>query len=480
MTLSIPDLPLLTLSDDERLLLDALRAELMADRFRLELRDCYYNGEQLVRDLGISIPPQLRGLHTVIGWPQIGVDALEQRLDIETWRYKDTPDTSDELADIWEPNELISESQLAHLDALVYGRSYVAVGSGDCGSDDCPPLVTVESPLDMTIFYDARSRATTAALRVYKLDGDDAAALYLPDSTVHVIATNTGWEVIDRDEHELGVVPVVRISNRQRTADRVGRSEITPAVMSVTDAACRTLMGMEVAREFYGAPQRYILGASESAFQDAEGNPLSAWETYLGRVLALERDEDGEVPTIGQFAAYDPSVYTRIVDLYARIMATQLGLPPHYLGYTTDNPASADAIRSTEAQLVKRAERKQALFNTPWSQVFRLALLIKTGDLPDRARRIETVWRNPATPTVASQTDAATKLVQSQILPADSDVTLEMVGLTEGQRQRVQADRRRSQGRQMLTDLGNQLAAERAARGRPAPEAQGDAADQGG
>ncbi|MBQ1164406.1 hypothetical protein KBZ21_41180, partial [Streptomyces sp. A73] len=42
---------------------------------------------------------------------------------------------------------------------------------------------------------------------------------------------------------------------------------------------------------FYGAPQRYILGASESAFQDAEGNTKSAWETYIGRVLALERDE---------------------------------------------------------------------------------------------------------------------------------------------------------------------------------------------
>ncbi|MBQ1164418.1 hypothetical protein KBZ21_41245, partial [Streptomyces sp. A73] len=41
---------------------------------------------------------------------------------------------------------------------------------------------------------------------------------------------------------------------------------------------------------FYGAPQRYILGASESAFQDAEGNTKSAWETYIGRVLALERD----------------------------------------------------------------------------------------------------------------------------------------------------------------------------------------------
>ncbi|MBQ1164269.1 hypothetical protein KBZ21_40450, partial [Streptomyces sp. A73] len=45
--------------------------------------------------------------------------------------------------------------------------------------------------------------------------------------------------------------------------------------------------------------QRYILGASESAFQDAEGNTKSAWETYIGRVLALERDEDGQVPLVG-------------------------------------------------------------------------------------------------------------------------------------------------------------------------------------
>ncbi|MBQ1164171.1 hypothetical protein KBZ21_39905, partial [Streptomyces sp. A73] len=42
---------------------------------------------------------------------------------------------------------------------------------------------------------------------------------------------------------------------------------------------------------------------SESAFQDAEGNTKSAWETYIGRVLALERDEDGQVPTVGQFTA---------------------------------------------------------------------------------------------------------------------------------------------------------------------------------
>ncbi|WP_030407529.1 phage portal protein [Streptomyces albus] len=452
MTATIPELPLVSLSPDELDLLGALRTDLMGARTRLDLLDAYFNGEQLVRDLGISIPPQLKGLHTVIGWPRIGVEALEQRLELEAFRWADGADPED-LREIAEANDLFDESSLAHLDALVYGREYLAVGSGDCGTGDCPPLITAESPLDMTLFWDARARVATAALRLSAEDGEQFATLYLPDQTVTAVESGSGWDVVDRDEHGLGVVPVIRMANRQRTADRVGRSEITPEVMSITDAACRRLMGMEVASEFYGAPQRYILGASESAFQDAEGNTKSAWETYIGRVLALERDEDGQVPTVGQFAAHDPQTYTKIIDLYARIMATQLGLPPHYLGYTTDNPASADAIRSSEAQLVKRAERRCRRFGGAWSDVMRLALWVRDGVPPERSRRIECVWRDPATPTVAQQTDAAVKLVQAGILPADGEVVLEMAGLSEEQRQRVVAERRRAQGDRLLERL---------------------------
>lgn len=458
MTVSIPELPLLNLSDDEMALIGVLRGDLLRDRWALQLRDAYFNGEQLVRDLGISIPPQLKGLHTVIGWPRVGVESLEERLDLEAVRWADGTDSGD-LAEIVDANDLLDESSLAHLDALVYGREYLAVGSGD--DDDSPPLISVESPLDMTLLWDARTRTGTAALRECQTDvlpeagmDERMLVLYLPDQTVTAVPTPSGgWEVVDRDMHGLGVVPVVRMANRQRTSDRVGKSEITPDVMSITDAACRRLMGIEVAAEFFGAPQRYILGASESAFQDAEGNAKSAWETYIGRMLALERDEDGQIPTVGQFAAHDPSGQTKIVDLYARIMASQFGLPPHMLGYTTDNPASADAIRSTEAKLVKRAERRSRRYGAAWQQAMRLALWVRDGEEPDKARRIETVWRNPATPTVAAQADATVKLVQAGILPADSDVALEMAGLTENQRQRVVADRRRSRGTSVLDRL---------------------------
>src|SRR3546814_7117471 len=69
-----------------------------------------------------------------------------------------------------------------------------------------------------------------------------------------------------------------------------------------TDAGMRTMRRTEVGAEFFNAPQRYALGADEDAFTDANGNPVPAWTIMLGRLLALSRDEDGELPQVGQFA----------------------------------------------------------------------------------------------------------------------------------------------------------------------------------
>lgn len=461
--MSTPTLPLLDLSEEELELFQLLQSELIVAGTDLQLYDAYYRGEQLVRDLGISIPPQLRGLRTVIGWPGIAVDRVEERLDIEGFRYADSASADNGINEIWAANQLDLESQLAHLDALVYGHCYICAGTGDFDGD--LPIITVESPTQVTVLYDARVRAIVAALRMYDLDNtpdtpptelERAATLYLPNQTISLIegvGVGVGWEIVDRDQHGLGVVPVFRMSNRQRIADRRGSSDITEPIMSITDAACRRLMGIEVAAEFFGAPQRYILGAAEEAFQSADGKPKSAWETYIGRILALERDEDGSVPEVGQFAAHDPSSQTAIVDMYARIMSAHTGLPPQYFGYSTDNPASADAIRAGESSLIKKAERRQKAFGAVWARVMRLALWLRDGVPPDPGRRIETVWRNAATPTVAAQTDAAVKLVQAGILPPDSDVVLDMVGLSHGQRRRVASERRRGQGRELIRSL---------------------------
>jgi hypothetical protein len=111
---------------------------------------------------------------------------------------------------------------------------------------------------------------------------------------------------------------------------------------------------MEIAREFYSIPHRYILGASESDFQNADGTAKTALQMSMNKFLALERDEDGNVPTVGQFTAYDPAVFTKIIDEHAQLMSSYTGYPPSYFGQTsTANPASADAIRVAENGLVR-------------------------------------------------------------------------------------------------------------------------------
>lgn len=442
------DITALGLSDDEQLILSKLAERMMKARQYLWLHDAYYEGTQVVQSLGISIPPELSRLHTALGWPRLAVDVLDERLDVQGFRYPSSTDADTDLWDIWQANNLDQESELAHLDALVFGRSYVMVGSGNCGpGGPCPPLITVESPLNMAVDWDARSRTIVAALQAYEFDGDARAALYLPGVTIHMVEVeeHAPWEVYERDEHNLHFAPVVQLANRQRVANRYGASEITPEIMSVTDAACRTMLGMEVSREFFSTPQRYILGATEESFQAPDGSPKTAWETYIGRVLALERDEEGNVPEVGQFAPGDPSTLTRMLDQYARVMGSIASLPPEFLGQQNENPTSAEAIRMSTDRLVRKARRKQVAFEQGWEDVMRLALLIQTGTVPDDAHRLETIWADPGIPLDMSN---ALHLQQDAgFVPAESDVVLEKLGYSPNDIERLKADRKRQQAK---------------------------------
>ena len=402
----------------------------------------YYEGLIKVQDLGISTPPELRCVDTVVGWPGIAVDVLEERLDWLGWAVPGNDDFG--LGDGYRANQMGPESSLAHIDALIYGTSFVVVGSGVDGEPD--PLITVESPLTMTAIWDRRARRVSSALAV---TGDEhgqptEVTLYQPDETGWFRCVS-GVGVNDRrDFHMLGRVPVVQLATNPRGARREGRSEITPAIRSLTDNAVRTMLGAEVAREFYSAPQRWVMGADASAFVDQAGNPVPAWESYLGRILALNADENGTLPSVGQFAASSPGPYLDQMTSLAQQFAGVAGLPASYLGLVTNNPASADAIRAGEVRLLKRAERRQSQYEPRWNDVGALYLLVRDGAIPDNFNEVVPMWEDPSTPTRAANADAAVKLVQAGILPPDSGVTYDQIGLSPSDQQRLVADVRRA------------------------------------
>lgn len=404
----------MSLSTTEQNTVQQLKSDLGAQAGAFDRYDAYYAGAQRVAHLGLAIPPNLRMFETVMNWPRVAVGAAEERADIEGFRFPGTAVADENLSRIWQANNLDEESQLAHLDTLVYGRSYISIGSNE--KDRKTPIVRPESPRTMIAHVDQRTRTVTAALRYIPRDpevqGDvDTATLYLPNVTVWMKADGGQMVETDRDEHNLGAVPVVPLLNRARLADQFGHSYIDDAI-SLTDATARALTNLQLAGETHAVPQRGVLGATKGDFVDADGQPLTAWEAYFGSVWALSNEKASTF----QFSASDLRNFETIINMYAKLISAAYGLPPHYVGFSSDNPASAEGIRSAEARLVKMVERMERAWSGSWEQVMRFVLRFADGTWDEDAKRLEVRWRDPATPTRAQQAAAAVSLYTSGII----------------------------------------------------------------
>jgi hypothetical protein len=395
-----------------------------------------------------------------LGWPSLAVDPLEERLDGIGFRYpevgKPDPEATPEdlvsasgdenLQRVWQENDLDEESQMGHIDALVMRRAYVTVGVQDDGSTDVP-LVTVESPLEMFALIDPRTRQVRAALRRWREDYDFAKAmqpaeystLYLPNLTAWFDRGPEGWREYARDEHMVGEPLVAALTNRGRLAERYGRSELTPALLSLSHAANKMATDMMVAGEFHAIPLRAIFGAGPDDFQDQNGKALSPTQVLMSRILAVPPGEPGGQPVSAhEFAASSLTNFHDTIAQLGRLASGLVGVDPSVMGFAAgDNPASADALRAREVRLVKRAERKQTAFGGGWERTMRLVRRVQDGDWDPAARRLEMIWRDAATPTRAQAADAAAKLVAAQLIPIQQG--REDLGYTPEQQRRMDA-----------------------------------------
>lgn len=410
----------MALSEAEDATFRRLSTSLTRARKDLDRLDAYYEGIHRLEQLGLAVPPELERFVTTVNWPRITVDSIEQRCDVEGFRLVGQEAADDELWGVWQVNDLDEESQQAHLDALIFGRSYVCVGTRSPEDPDPDvPLVTVESPFEMAHEADPRTRRVSAALRRTKAlvpVATEYATLYLPDETVWLErGTRVGWLEVDRDVHGIGRPMVVPLLNRSRLRRRHGGSELTD-VISLTDAACRALTNAQVATEVMAIPQRYVLGATPKDFVDQHGKPLTAWETYFGSVWALTSGD----AKVGQFNSADLANFETIVNHYANLVSGVSGLPTRFYGQYTTNPPSEGSIVADETRLIMNAYRKHRQWGGTWEQVNRLVRRILDGGWDPKLARMETLWRNPETPTRAQLADAVSKLVAQGLLPIEA------------------------------------------------------------
>src|SRR5690349_12026115 len=156
----------------------------------LKLMDAYYEGTQPLSYLAPEILNDLqdRLRPVIINWPQLVVDSLEERLDVEGFRFADSESAEDSLWEIWQANDMDEGSQQAHVDALTLKRSYAIVGTNE--EDDATPLITAESALEVYAERDPATRRVIAAIKRWEEPGGpgsnptEKANLYLPDARI--------------------------------------------------------------------------------------------------------------------------------------------------------------------------------------------------------------------------------------------------------------------------------------------------------
>ncbi|TWS20785.1 phage portal protein [Tsukamurella asaccharolytica] len=453
------------LSDAENTTLGKLRAQLERVRPANEGKYKLYEGKHKARNLDIAVPPHLAELDVFVGVPGTVVDVLAERIEWDNWISTAPKGELYGLDEIYRDNALDVEQSRETVDALICGTGFVAVGSGNEDADEPPVLITAESPMEATTLWDPRRRVQSSGL-VQRHDPDcpttvTAETLYLENSTITMTRRDDGTLEVERDDHHLGIVPLVPFPNRERPSDIRGRSEITGPVRYLTEAIGRTLLGMEINREFYTAPQRYGLGVDPEQFGIKEDSPRGEvlrkqWQVAMSRMNFIPGPENpgDPMPQVGQFSPAPPTPYIDQVKHYMQHVSAEGAIPWNYLGFQTDNPPSADAVRVMESRLIKRALLRQRMWTRAWRQVALLALLHKDPHF-DRAlaAQISPNWLDPTTPTPAAQADATTKLVQSEILPKDSKVTYRRLGLSEAEQTELEAEKRTSTSSTIIDKL---------------------------
>ncbi len=456
LTLTSTTLPRTFLDDDDRDLLSYLLGIIGRRSARNQVLSDYYDSRALVKSLAMAVPPEFDQLNTVCGWPGTVVDVLNERRAIDHILVPTDAGLEAQLHAVWADNDMDSEASQLQLSEMIHGIAFVVVARQDDRTIVLPTPAT-----RMTAEYDRSKRRVTAAAsndEVLRPGDPRQATLYLPDKTVVVELYGGRYKILEEYPNPSGIVPVERFVNRQRLDAQWGRSEITPAVISYTDRAVRTMLSMEVAREAFAMPQLFAFNIGQEAFEDADGNPTSAWEAYWGRFKALTGvlEDDGTPsklqPDVKQLPASSPSTLIDMIKMDSQNVAAEAGIPPSNLGFVTDNPPSGDGMRAYEKRIIDRGKMRNRVDGASYNRMCRLILLAE-GTAPDQLPPVQTVWQDTATYAPAAITDSVSKQVSAGILPADSDVAMEQLGYDRTTVERVQRDRRAARAAAIVTGL---------------------------
>ncbi|HIW77057.1 MULTISPECIES: phage portal protein [Gordonibacter] len=411
---------------------------------RNKIRTTYYSMHNRLNDMGIAVPPQLTNTLTVVGWPAKAVDQLAARSIFDG--FVSPSDASlNGLERILLENNFENMYNQATTSELIHSCSFFTVSAGADGEPQV--IISAYSAENAAAEYDYRRKRIKNGLTVIERD-DDANKepcrmnLYTDKAVIEIARSGGRWAAT-RKRHPHGR-PLMEPLIYSPSLDRpFGKSRISRAVMSITDSAVRTALRTEVSAEFFTSPQKYLMGADSTIFEDK-----SKWDAYLGAIFAVSKDEDGDIPQFGQLSQMSMQPHTEYMRSLAARFSGETNIPVSSLGVIHDNPSSAEAIYVAKEDLIIEAMNLNKTNGIALRNVALLVIaMLQNKPLPklkDDERAIKAHFRNPAMPSVVSQADAMCKIASAAPWIAETEVFLEEIGFDEAQRDRLLSDKRKA------------------------------------
>lgn len=405
-------------------------------------RDMYYRGRQPLRYLVDDVDKQLAGFN--VNLCRVAVQALAERLRVTGFTVTvDGRDVSSRAWQLWTSSnmDMLLGSLLA--DSLALGSSYLVAWVDGAGR----ATVTGETAEHVAVERDPVTGGVIAAVKRWTVtdangvEVEQHAVKYLPTRIVHLRKTGATrrWALVRAVDNPLGVVPVVPLTNIDRVGDPVGYSVIDD-MAPLVDALSKLLADMLTASEAVARPRRWATGVTledddTAGFMVDDGadgfmvdGPAAGPVPPAGRepdaVVSPFADDNrmmvSEDPSskFGQLPSADLKGYQTAVELVLQQIMAVAALPSHMVGITSSNPATAEAMRASEASLTSRAESRIRVFDAAVEWAVRLLVAIDAGVSPDRVTATAR-WADPATRSQAQEADAAVKLHADGLLSRD-------------------------------------------------------------
>ena len=425
------------------------------------LRD-YYEMKQGVQNLGISIPPTLKATNCVTGWCAKAVNARANRSIFDGYVFEGAEDAR--LKRLVRENRLRSKYREACASALVYGVSALTVMRGGAGQPDV--MVRAFSANQFCALWDKDAERIGAGIVLADVDREGNPSRYvvhLPNAvlTLTAPAHGTAWEC-GIEPNPMGR-PLMELIVNDADPDRpMGHSLLTPELLGIVDKAMRDVFRMELGAEFFTFPQRYILGADENLFSvptdedaDDEGDedgetervpsPIARFNAYIGSWLALSRDEDGEVPQVGQFSPMAADNFTKVFENDAQRFSGATNIPLAQLGVLSNTYTSSDALGAANDPLILDVERINAVNGEAMENIARMMLCVADGvpysELDEQSRAVQAVFKDPSMPTIAARADAYVKIGGSDSSLIGTPVWYEGLGFSQATIDRIDAQK---------------------------------------